>query len=400
MTQPEPNSPAQAATIEVDAPEAAQQSRYAHVERFPLRNRRFLLTLLVILMLATLWIAWPYRAAIVLAIVLGYVLRPVYLRVLKALRFKWAAAGLMLILVAAALVVPLAYMAWSLLDELVAIRESMQNDGYRWRLVVFLQGLGLPAATAQDLIARGFSAATGLLEGLLVAALTNALHLILGLVVFFILLFYVLTDGDRMVRAYHEYIPLGRHRRERLLAQTGGRVRAIMLGTFFVYALQGVVGGLGWWIFGFPQPLFWGFVMTIMAVLPFMGPQLIAIPAAIIAIAQGDTFSGVGLLIWTLVAVSLIDDIVRPYVIGRQSGVHPALILVGTLGGIQVLGLSGLILGPLILGLVEPVLRVWSRATDEPARADASSGAGSGGPPEAGAAAPRRGWRRRLPPAS
>lgn len=384
----------------MDAQEDATQGRPPRVDRFPRRNRRFLLTLIVILMLAAVWIAWPYRAAIVLAVVLGYVLRPVYLRLLKPLRYKWAAASVMLLLVATALVLPLGYMGWSLLDEVVTIRESMGNDGYRSRLVGFLQGMGLPADTANEVITKAFSAATGMLEGLLVAALTGALELILGLVVFFILLFYVLTDGERMVRAYHDFIPLTDRRRERLLAQTGERVRAILLGTFFVYALQGIVGGIGWWIFGFPQPLFWGFVMTVMAVLPFLGPQLIAIPAAIIAIAQGDTFSGVGLLIWALVAVSLIDDVVRPYVIGKQSGVHPALILVGTLGGIHVLGLSGLVLGPLILGLLEPVLRVWSRAADEPAQGDDNSRAGSGGPPEAGAGRLRKSWRRRLPPAS
>lgn len=350
----------------MDEPSATEPSRPTAFQRVPsaaLRNRRFLLALALILIGVSLWIAWPYRAAIVLAVVLGYVLRPLYHWLLKGLRYRWIAASVVLLLVATALIAPMAYIAWSLLDDVSTIRENLVGNGARERLVDVLAGWGLPAQSARDLIGQAFEAGTALLESMLITALTGALELVLGLVVFFILLFYTLTDGERMVKMVHDFAPLSGWRRRRLVQQVGERVKAIMLGTFFVYALQGVVGGIGWWIFGFPAPVFWGFVMTILAILPFMGPQLVTLPAGIFALMQGDTFAGVGLIVWTLVAVSLIDDLVRPWVIGRTSGVHPALILVGTLGGISVLGLSGLVLGPLLLGLLEPVLRAWAGTT-------------------------------------
>jgi predicted PurR-regulated permease PerM len=163
-------------------------------------------------------------------------------------------------------------------------------------------------------------------------------------------------------------MPLDEKRRDRLLKRTGERLEAIILGTILVSLVQGIAAALGWWVLGFPAPVFWGFVMTVLAIIPFFGPFMVLIPAGVIWILLGETFAGVALIVWALVLVGLIDDVLRPYVIGRRSKVHAGVILVGILGGIHVFGISGFVLGPLLLGLLAPVLAEWARPEDEPLR--------------------------------
>lgn len=331
------------------------------------RSRRFVLGLLVLLAAVALWVAWPYRAAVVMALFLGYLLHPVYTRLRRPLRWKSLAAGVILLLVAAALFVPLALVGRELVQQAGAMRETFSDPGaLEGQATALLARIGVPEETARSLVSEWGASLAGSVQSLALGIVTRAPHVILGFVVFFLLLFYVLVDGHRLVEAFHKHVPLARERRDRLLKQGGDRVRAILLGSFLVYALQGLAGALAWWVLGYPAPVFWGFVMMLLAILPFMGPQIVMIPAGLLRILQGDTVAGVALIAYSLVVVSLIDDLVRPVVIGKRANVHPALVLLGTLGGLEVFGLAGFVLGPLLLGLLGPVLESWSETTPDP----------------------------------
>jgi len=185
-------------------------------------------------------------------------------------------------------------------------------------------------------------------------------NLVASLVLFFFLLFFVLRDGEEFVELVKGFTPIRNEARERLFALIAARTKAISLGTFLVSIAQGVAAGLGWWFFGFPAPVFWAFVMTVIAVLPLGAPMVVIAPAGIIAILQGNYFAGIGLLVYGAVVVGLIDNILRPFVVSRGSDSHPAVILIGTIGGLAVFGVSGFLLGPLLLSLLGPVLRVWA----------------------------------------
>lgn len=357
-----------------------------------LRSRRFLLALLVGLLVVAVWIAWPFRTALVLALVLGFALHPLYRALRRVVRWRVVAALVVLLLVLAALVVPVALVARELVDQAGAVQASLQDpSGMETQAVELLGRFGVPEDVAQARIAQAGTMAAAWLQSIALRALGTAPEVVVGFVVFFLTLFYVLTDGERLVAFFRRHVPLVEARRERLLGQAGDQVRAILLGSFLVYLIQGVVAGIGWWIFGFPAPVFWGFVMTIMAILPFMGPPLVMVPAGILAIAQGDLVAGIGIIVWTVIAVGLIDDVVRPWLIGRRAQIHPALVLVGTLGGLQVFGIAGFLVGPLLLGLVAPVLDVWAEDADP---APAARETPPGAPPEDEPPVPRATTRR------
>lgn len=330
----------------------------------PAPSRRFLLVLLAVLLLASAYVLRPFMAATLFALLFGYVLHGPQVRLQRRVRSRKGAAGLILLGVAVALVLPIAFITYSLIAQAQDVAATIESpDALRRTLTDGLTRLGVPPETAATLPGRVAEGAAGFIQGLLGPAVNAVVELFTGLIVFFFLLYYVLVDGDRIMSFLRENIPLDPRHREHLLAVAGSRTRAILLGAVLVSIIQGVAAGIGWWIFGFPNPIFWAFVMTVLAVLPFMGPVVVMVPAAAFALLQGDTFAGVGLLVWAVVVVGLVDNFARPYVVGKQGDVHPGIVLVGTLGGLVAFGISGFVLGPLLVSLVPPVLEAWHDAT-------------------------------------
>ena len=129
-------------------------------------------------------------------------------------------------------------------------------------------------------------------------------------------------------------------------------IYATIYGVIITAIIQGIIGTIGLLIFGVQNPILWGMVMIILAMLPFVGAGLVWFPAAIIKIAGGDLFNGFGLLFYGLFIVSTIDNMIRPKLIGARANIHPVVILLGVLGGLAVFGLMGLIIGPLCLSIL------------------------------------------------
>ena len=323
------------------------------------RASRFLLTALGVLAVASLFIAWPFLTGTIFAIVVGYLLQRPLRGLVRVVRYRWLAALLLTLAVLVAVVLPLVVIGWELVQEARLLLAGGGAGAYADAIVGALSRFGVEEAQARALLAEagamlGSVAKTGALStlGALATLLANV-----GIFVF--LLYYVLVDGPQFGALVRRALPLEEARRDHLLATMGQRVRALFLGTFLVSLIQGVIAGLGWWFLGFPNPVFWGFVMTILAVIPAVGPGLVMVPAGIVALAQGNLFAGIGIIVWGLVVVGLIDNLTRPYIVGRSTDVHPGIVLLGTLGGLVVFGATGFIIGPLILSMVAPLLQEW-----------------------------------------
>ncbi|HVM44988.1 MAG TPA: AI-2E family transporter, partial [Candidatus Thermoplasmatota archaeon] len=250
--------------------------------------------------------------------------------------------------------------AYAIADDAVdAVRAIERSGGLETGLVAALTGFGVPEATAQEIYRDAVGNLGNIAQASVLPTLTKLGSAAANIGVFVFLLFFLLLEGQALSEYVGRAMPLPPARRTHLMEQVGGRVRALFLGTFLVALVQGSLATLGWWIFGFPAPIFWGFVMTVLAVIPAIGPVIVMVPAGIIAIAQGDLWQGGGLIAYALIVVTFSDNLVRPFIVGRSSGVHPALVLLGTLGGLLVFGTTGFILGPLVLSMVEPVLTEW-----------------------------------------
>lgn len=324
-------------------------------------SRWFLVALAVLLLYVAFRLVRPYLGAVVLAILIGFLMQPLHVRLLRVVRSPSLAATLGVLLVTLALVLPLAFIVAQLRDEAAMVVAFVQDaEGLQTSLAGIAARLGVEPAAADSFVQRALGGLAGAIQSAVGPTITAAVNVLAGLVLFFFLLFFVLRDGSAFLRAIRRLAPVRERERDRLFQLVAARTRAIALGTFLVSLAQGIAAGLGWWFFGFPAPVFWGFVMTVIAVLPLGAPFLVLVPAGLIALAQGDTFAGIGILLWSGLVVGLLDNVLRPFLVGRGTDVHPAVILVGTIGGLTVFGISGFLLGPLLLSLLGPVLEVWA----------------------------------------
>lgn len=197
---------------------------------------------------------------------------------------------------------------------------------------------------------------TGSLTSIFATTAKVALFSILGLIAFF----YFLKDGKNFIDILLRISPL-QHEYDEKIAKTMERaINSIIRGSLVVALVQGLMTGVGFWIFGVPNPALWGSVTVIAALVPTVGTGLVTIPAVIFLLLGGHTFAGVGLLVWGLAGVGLIDNLLGPILIGRGVHIHPFLIILAVLGGLSFFGLAGFLLGPLVLSLFFALSELYS----------------------------------------
>jgi predicted PurR-regulated permease PerM len=191
---------------------------------------------------------------------------------------------------------------------------------------------------------------------------------ILDFLLMFYILFFFLRDGNRMVAGLIRALPFGDMRERRLFGKFAQVSRATVKGTLVIGVIQGSIGGVLFWILGITAPVFWGVIMMILSLLPAVGAAIVWGPAAIIMIARGNTLKGVILIIVGTLIIGLVDNVLRPILVGRETRMPDFLVLIATLGGLTAFGVSGFVLGPILAALF---LTVWdifaedySRVTD------------------------------------
>ena len=181
------------------------------------------------------------------------------------------------------------------------------------------------------------------------------------------LLFFFLRDGGRIIDALILALPLGDLRERRLILRFAEVTRATIKGTLVVGIVQGTMGGLAFWVLGLGAPFLWGVVMAILSMLPAVGSFLVWGPAAIYLIATGSVVKGVVLIVFGALLIGTIDNVLRPLLVGRDTHLPDYMILLSTLGGIVVFGLSGFVIGPIIAGLF---VTVWEMFIEDFSRLD------------------------------
>jgi predicted PurR-regulated permease PerM len=176
------------------------------------------------------------------------------------------------------------------------------------------------------------------------------------------ILFFFLRDGNRLVAMLIRVVPLEDARERQLLAKFAEVSLATLKGTLVVGIVQGAIGAVLFWALGIPAPVFWGTLMTMFSVLPAVGPGLIWLPAAVILLAMGHIVKGIIVIAAGVLVIGLVDNVLRPILVGRDTQMPDYLVLLATLGGIGVFGVSGFVIGPVIAAFF---LVVWEMFAQE-----------------------------------
>ncbi|MCC8179083.1 MAG: AI-2E family transporter [Cloacibacillus sp.] len=187
----------------------------------------------------------------------------------------------------------------------------------------------------------------------------SILKLALIILIVVITSFFLVRDGRRMIDYATDLLPLPEEERVGFVRRTAVMLRAVVCGIIMTAAVQGTLGGLGWWYVGLSHPVFFGFCMFMTAMIPFVGTPAIWLPGAAALFLRGDLSGCIILLLWGLLVVSSIDNFIKPIFISEGSKIHMLLIFIGLFGGLYAWGFLGVFVGPLILSLALFLLDIY-----------------------------------------
>ncbi|MEP6823668.1 MAG: AI-2E family transporter [Ramlibacter sp.] len=332
----------------------------------PALEHKSLLWLLVALSAAFVLILLPVAGAVLWAVFLAIVFAPLHQRLLRRLRGSSNLAALLLLgLIVLIVILPMVWLGASVVGEATAMFQKVKAGEIQFGSY-FQRALDALPFWMHSLLDRFGLGELALLQQKAAALLTRSGQLItthvlsIGqntldfLVAFFVmlyLLFFLLRDGTALSRAIARAIPLYERQTQRLLGQFVTVVRATVKGNIVIALIQGVLGGLAFWVLGLPGPLLWGALMALLSLLPAVGAALVWVPVALYYLFTGSLWAAAGLTAWGVLVIGLVDNVLRPILVGKDTNLPDYLVLVTTIGGIAVFGLNGFVIGPVIAAL-------------------------------------------------
>ncbi|MGB6440689.1 MAG: AI-2E family transporter [Methyloceanibacter sp.] len=336
-----------------------------------------LLLLVVVVSLAFAWIVWPFYEAVLWATVLAIVFSPLYRRLSSVMGQQHSLAALATVLIILTLVIlPLTLIAASLVQEAANLYDRIQSGELDFGRF-FQEFLNALPTWATDLLNRfgltNFSAlhdrlSAALIQGskyLAAQALSigkGTANFIVSLLLVLYLLFFFLRDGGALTRRIRDAVPLRAEQQRALFTKFAVVTRAMFKGNLLVAAVQGALGGLIFWFLGIHAPVLWGVLMAFLSLLPAVGAAAVWLPVAVYFLATGAVWEGVVLIAYGAFVVGLVDNLLRPYLVGKDTQMPDYVVLISTLGGIAIFGLDGLVMGPVIAAMFIAVWDIFSAA--------------------------------------
>lgn len=324
------------------------------------QSRGFLVAIGATLLALSVLFVLPFLQYFLLSVALAYLLAPIHERVAaRTSRRKGAAVIVGATVVAGA--VPVAVVGRVVVREATAVLDQIRRgDITPARVDRFLRerfGLTVDVEGQLQSIVDGLG--TGLFDS--VVGLFGALtHASFGVLLSLFLLYYFLKDGHRFLSWFRSVVPLPNAVVNDLYAELDGVMWAVFAGHVLVATIQGLIAGLGLFAVGFPNALFWTVVMVVLALLPIVGSFLVWGPAALALFLGGEVLAAVFLTVYGTVVVGLSDNYLRPIVVDRYAKVNPAVIVMGVLGGVYIIGFMGLFFGPVVLAALRATLDVYN----------------------------------------
>ena len=342
--------------------------------------------LLVLLAYLVYTVSRPFLVAIGWGAILTVVTFPLYRRLRRAVGGRpGLAATLMVLAIVLLLVVPTLALIGSLSRQaaevypklerlasegnpvgwLVDKLDAHRDDAVLGPLVSAIRPqLQAAAGDIRKTAPEAMKRVIGAITGMLTAALSNFVVFLFNLILTLAALGIFYTRGEALAEQLASMLPLRRERADELLSRVGVVIKAVVKGVGLTCIAQGTLGGLGFWATGLPSPLLFGTVMVFGSLIPVIGTALVWLPGALYLLATGQTAAGVGLILWSFLVVGNIDNVLRPLLIGGNVGMPLPLLIVGVVGGLFSYGLTGLVLGPLVLTAFLFILEEYRLVTD------------------------------------
>lgn len=300
----------------------------------------------------------PFLFIFLAAFILSVFLNPLFACLHQKLRLPKTISAVTAIVVSILVVsVPLAIIITLLIRETGDVLTLIQaNAGTRNELIQTVYGY-----LDQWGLSKYIVTALGFVSTSLTAILSQTFALILNGFLTLLVTFYFLIHKEAIIRYVSNVNLLSQADAKRLTSRATEVLTATIRGNFIVIAIQAVLGGTGFVIFGFSSPALLGVLYGLASLIPIVGITLVWLPAAAYLIVTGNLAGGIGIAAWCIISNLLMDNVISPKIVAGETRLHPLFILFGVLGGVQLFGLFGIILGPTIIALSFIALEMYSQ---------------------------------------
>jgi len=347
---------------------------------------------LLVVTVAALYLCWlmlqPFVNVLAWAAVLVISFYPVHRRLVSRTRRPATSAMLSSLFVIIVILLPLLFLSLTVVNEMAGLLQNLQdgagklldpNSPVVGRVTAWLgQYVNIEQLSSQQFLLDRLKGLSGTIAGSAFGFVGGLLGVIVQ--VFFVIftMYYLFRDGDRIMRALPEMLPLERAQSEVIFARTKDVISASLYGVLVIATIQGALGGLAFWTLGLPSAVVWAVTMIFLSMIPMAGAFIVWVPAAIYLAATGHWVKALILVAWGVLVIGTIDNFLRPRLVGEKTKLHELFIFFSVLGGLKVFGVLGIVLGPVVLAITLALLDVFRQAE----RSKTSAAAADASPPE------------------
>lgn len=306
----------------------------------------------------------PFVSALALSAIIVTICYPLYEKILKRTpwRNKSIAALLTTLFVLLVVIIPLFLITSALVNEAISVYRIVNTEqiGFDASLQSFEAQIQKFAPTFELNITEYLKQSTAWLASNLGAIFAGTASTIFLFFIAILGSFYLFRDGRSFIKALLKISPLPDNQDELIMKRLGIAVRSVATGTILIALIQGLLTAFGLWMFGFERAVLWGVFAAFGALIPGVGTTIVFVPAVAYLAFNGLYLHAIGVLVWGMLAVGLIDNLLGPYLMTRGNKMHPFLMLLAVLGGISFFGPIGFIVGPVLLSLFIVLLELYS----------------------------------------
>jgi len=339
-------------------------------------SRWTFLALLIAVSIAFAVILWPFFAAILWAVIVAILFDPLYRRLLGRMPERRNSAALLtLLLILGLVILPAAILGLALVNEAAAVYQRIQSGdidparilaGFEAGVPAWLAGwldrLGIgDIAAAKTMFGGGAADGVRAILGQALSLGQSLFGLLIKLMVMLYLAFFLIRDGEQLQQRIRAAVPLRAEDLQLLVDRFIVVVRATIKGSIVVAILQGLIGGVVLWVLGIEAALLWGVLMGAASLLPAVGTGLVWVPMAAYLLLTGSIWQGLVLVFCGIFVIGMVDNVLRPILVGRETRIPDYVVLIVTLGGLQLFGFHGIVIGPVVAAMF---IAVWDIATD------------------------------------
>lgn len=313
----------------------------------------------------------PLIAVLAWAAVLVIMFYPIHQRLVARTKRPATSAALSSLLVIVTIVVPLTLILFAVFNELSGVAQNLQAkisglldpNSATGRAVEWIgRYVNLEQLRSPEFIKSHLEGAAGAIAQRTLAVVGGVVGAIVKIFFIVFTMYYLFRDGDKIVRGLPDIIPLNRAQSEEILARTQNVISACVYGVLVIAVIQGALGGLAFWVLGLPSAIVWAVAMTLLSMIPMAGSFVVWVPAAIYLAATGHWGKAIFLTIWGALVIGTVDNFLRPKLVGERAKLHELFIFFSVLGGLQVFGVLGIVLGPVVLAVTLALLDVFRQA--------------------------------------